>query len=317
MKKLVAVMVAGLSLTLTSGVFAAEAVKLTGDFSVKYEKDTTEGSAAVSGSMYTFRLKGESDLGDGWTLYARLGAQYATQPTLADFNTSAYPVDKKSVAAIDQFGLTYKIDSLVYKLGRQEAAVGTTSLLYSRPETNIGKKGFVDGLSVSGTAGAVDITALIAKEDNFGSQDNKLYAFRAGYSPTQSLNWGLTLGRYQDNVNGSTNHWAVNGSYKFDKSSLTAEYAKSSSNADNKAYAATWNYGLDDKVAIYITAFKVETNGDMGKQSDFDNDNRGLYYGLTYKLSDADGLELVYKDQKTISGSQKNTKLEATYTRSF
>lgn len=317
MKKVIALILTGLSLSITQ-VASAEPVKVTGEVSVKYERDTAVGDPTTSGTMSTLKLRAETELGAGWSLYARLGAQYATQPSLADFNTAAevYGADKKAVVTLDQFGLTYKADKLSYKLGRQDAKVGTTALLYSRPDTNIGKKAFVDGLSVSGTTGVIDVSALLAREDNAaGNPKNKVYAIRAGYNPMESLNWGLTLGRYSSDA--STNHWAVDGTYKLGKSSLTAEYTKSSSNADNKAYATTLNYGFDAKTAVYITGFRVEANGDMGGQSDFDNGNKGIYYGLTYKLSDTTGLEIVYKDQKVISSGQKNTKLEATFTQTF
>ncbi|MEN6567376.1 MAG: hypothetical protein ABFC57_13855 [Veillonellales bacterium] len=318
MKKIIATIVAGISLITTPVAFAADSIKWSGDASIKYERDTASGDPTVSGTMYTLKLKGETELGAGWSLYARLGAQYATQPTLSDYNFDTYyGSDRKSVLALDQFGLTHKVDNVVYKLGRQDLTIGTTALLYSRSETNVGKHFFVDGLTASGKVGSVDLSAVIVQEDNTGSEDNKIYAIRTGFSPTDNLNWGVTLGRYQDSANGSTNHWAMDGTYKLGKSSLTGEYTKSSSNADNKAYAATWNYGFDDKTGAYITGFRVETNGDMGKQSDFDNDNKGIYYGVTYKLSDADGVEVVYKDQKFISSGQKNTKLEATFTHSF
>lgn len=319
MKKIIAILLVGISLSTTSLASAAEPIKLSGDISLKYERDSAGVDPAASGTMYTLKLKAETDLGAGWSFYARLGAQYATQPSLSDYNfdSAVYGPNRKSVAALDQFGFTHKTDGVVYKLGRQDLTIGTTALLYSRPYTNVGKHFFVDGLTATGTVGVVDLSAVIVQEDNPGSQDNKIYAVRTGFNPIKSINWGLTLGRYQDSSNGNTNHWAVDGTYKFDKSSLTGEYTKSSSSTDNKAYAATWNYGFDDKTTVYITGFRVETNGDMGKQSDFDNDNKGVYYGVTYKLSDADNMEVVYKDQKIISTGQKNTKFEATFTHSF
>ncbi|MEN6414571.1 MAG: hypothetical protein ABFC84_17675, partial [Veillonellales bacterium] len=236
---------------------------------------------------------------------------------LADYNTAAYRDGKKSVIGLDQFGLTYTRDHMVYKIGRQDATVGTTALLYSRSDSNVGKHYFVDGISASGKIGAMDISALLAQEDNAGPDNNRIYAIRTGYSPRDDFNFGLTLGRYHYDGGENTNHWAVDGTRSFGKHSLTAEYAKSNSSNENKAYAATWNYNCDAKTALYITGFRVETNGDMGQQSDFDNDNRGVYYGVTHQFSDADGVELTYKQQKTISGGQDNTKFEATFTHSF
>ncbi len=304
-------------LTAATPAYAAEPVTVSGDVSVKYEHDKADGEPSVSGGLYTLRLKGEADLGAGWGLYARLGAQYATKPLQADYNLDAYGESEKSVAALDQFGLTYKNEHSEYKLGRQELGVGTTALLYSRADSNIGKHAFVDGLTASGKVGATDLTAAIAREDNDGSQDNKVYAIRGGFRPNDSFNWGVTLGRYDDNANGDSNHWAVDGTYKQGKHSWTAEFAKSNRGSENRAYAASWNYGFNDKTTAYVTAFQVETNADMGQQSDFDNGNRGVHYGLTHQLGKADSLEVTYKDQKVISNGQNNASFEAVWTHSF
>lgn len=314
MKKSIAVLVAGATFLMVPAAHA-EPVKITGEVSVKYEKDT---NPDLSGAVSTLKLKGEADLGKGWSLYGRLGIQNATKPDQSDFNLDAYGSDKKSVISFDQFGLNYQGGGLTYKIGRQDATVGTTALLYSRPDSNIGKKNFVDGVSITGKSGVMDISALLAREDNVaGTPDNKIYAFRAGYNPAENVNWGVTLGRYQDSDNSSTNHWAVDGTYTFGKSSLTGEYTNSNRDAANKAYAMTWNYDFDGKTSAYITGFRVETNADMGGQSDFDNDNRGIHYGLTYKLTDTANLDFVYKDQKSISDGQKNTAFEAAITYSF
>ncbi len=330
MKKIVPALLVGLSMCMAPTAFA-DPIQLSGDISVKYEKDTFDGEHDVSGTMSTFRLMAEKDLGAGWSLYARFGAQHANQPGLADYlaDGSVYPEDRKTVGTLDLFGLNYKSGNMTYKMGRQDLTIGTTALLYSRSDSNIGKHNFVDGISAAGKMGIMDVTAVIAQEDNAGSEDNKLCAVRTGYSPNESVNYGITLGRYtykhktslddDGNVvnNVDTNNIAVDGTYKFGRNTLTAELAKSNSNNDNKAYAATWNYGFNDKTAVYITGFRVESHADMGQQSDFDNDNRGIYYGVTHQLNKADSLEVVYKQQKTISGGEDNSKLEATFTHSF
>lgn len=316
MKKFIVAVLAGTSILLTSSAFA-EQVEVTGEATVKYERDTAAGDPAVSGTMSTLKLTAEADLGAGWSLYGRLGAQYATQPLVADFNSDAYPAGRKGVAGIDQFGLSYKAGGWAYKLGRQDVNFGLDGLLYCRKDEKVGKRVFVDGLSVAGTSGATDISAVFAQEDNVGAQDNRLYAIRAGYNPSERLNWGLTLGRYQNSGADSTNHWAVDGLYKFGKASLAAQYAQASSAADNKAYAAKVDYDFDGKTAVSVTSFRVEANGAMGGQSDFDGGNKGVHYGLTYKLSEAAGLEFVYKDQRVIGSGQKNTKFEMTLSQTF
>ena len=323
MKKVVALAIAGIVFSTSSLALAAEpesesGIKLSGDVTVKYEKDTKDGEANASGTMSSLRLTGEAALGSGWSVFARLGAQYATNPALADYNTdgSVYG-DKKTVMTLDQFGVTKQAGDLAFKLGRQDLTIGATSLLYSRSESNIGKRAFVDGVTVNGAAAGLDINAAFVQEDNAGDEDNRIYAIRTGFHPNKQLQWGMTLGRYQDRVNGNTNHWALDSSYQQGKHTWTAEYTQSNRSEDNRAYALTWNYGFDDKTSMYITAFKVETNGDMGKQSDFDNNNKGFYYGVKHQLNKDNSLELVYKDQKEVDSGLKNTKLEATFTHSI
>lgn len=318
MKKWAAMVAAGTVLATSSLALAAEPVKFSGDVTVKYEKDTAEGAQDISGTMSSVRLKGEVDLGQGWSLYARFGAQHATQPGLADYNTdtAAYG-DKKSVMALDQFGVSRQAGDMTLKIGRQDLTIGSTALLYSRSESNIGKRTFVDGVTASGTMGGLDVNAAFVQEDNAGDQDHRIYAIRTGFQKEKPFQWGMTLGRYQDSAEGSTNHWALDGTYRAGKHTWTAEYTQSNRSSENRAYAATWEYGFDDKTSVYLTGFRVEANGDMGKQSDFDNNNRGLYYGIKHQLSKNNSLELVYKDQKALDSGQKNTKLEATFTQSF
>lgn len=311
-----ALLLSGLILFATTPGYAAP-VNWSGDASMKFEKDSVDGGETTSGLMQTIKIKGEIEFSPGWSLYARIGAQHATQPGLSDFNASAYGNGRKTIFSLDQFGIVHKAGDFSYKLGRQEAAVGTTALLYSRPYTNIGKNTFVDGLSLNGKIGVLDISALAAQEDNVGTQDNRLYAIHGAYTLSDRLTMGLTAGRYQEIGGASTNHWAVDGAYKWGKSSLTAEFAKSNVTTDNKAFAATVNYGFDAKNSLYATAFRVEENADMGKQSDFDNNNKGVYYGVVHKFSDAESVEVVYKDQKTLGDGQRNSKLETTFTYSF
>lgn len=317
MKKVVTMSLAGLIFTLAPVAYAAP-VKVTGDVSVKYEKDTAAGEPDQSGLIYSLKLMGEADLGSGWSLYVRLGAQGLSHVGLGDFNPGYYGEDDKSVAALDQFGLIYKDKALTYKLGRQDVTVGTAALLYCRDDSKIGKKTFVDGLSVTGTVGSAEVSAILAREDNeAGMAKNKVYALRTGFNPNKNINWGLVLGHYQDRENGSTNHWAVDGTVKFGENNVSGQYTQSSRSTDNKAYVVTWNHDCDDKTTLSISNFRVEENGDMGGQSDFDNGNRGWYYGITHQLRDDVGLEVVYKDQREISEGTKNTKLEATLSYSF
>jgi hypothetical protein len=309
MKKLI---VAALICVISSLNTAAAASPLifTGSGAIKYESDNADSTGTESGTMYTFTLRGEQKISPKFSLFARFGAQYASNPILADFNRPFFFYDSKIEAAVDQFGLIYSTDKLVYTLGRQEAVIGLTGLLYSRPETNVGKTGFVDGLSIRGSIGSVDISVNAAKENNLWLQNNGLYDIRLGYSLSRNLNMGLTWAQYKYYGADPTNHWAADATANWGKSSLTAEYTQSNLSSANRAYALTWNYGLNEKTALYITNFQVEANGDMGGQSNYDNNNRGFYYGLTHSLSDKLSLEFIYKDQVLLADSSKNTKIE-------
>lgn len=316
MKKVMSMMVAGVIMT-TMPVSAAP-FELTGDASIKYQRDTAEGEDAVSGTVTSIKLMGEVELESNWSLYGRLGIQNTTNPLLADYNISSevYGESKKTVVALDQFGLNYKTDELALKIGRQDITIGSTALLYSRPDSNIGKKAFVDGISFVAENESLALAGVIAREDNSDDESkNKIYAIRAGYSPSEDFSYGVTLGRYQGDV--STNHWAADVTYTYGKSSLTAEFAKSNSDSDNKAYAIALNYEFDDKNDISITGFRVEEFASMGQQSDFDFDNRGVHYSLTHKLNEDANVNLVYKDQKTISEGMKNKSFEATLNYAF
>ncbi|WIW70019.1 porin [Anaerosinus gibii] len=316
MKKIMSMMVAGVIMT-TIPVYAAP-LEVTGDASIKYQRDTAEGEDTISGTITSIKLMGEIELGSNWSLYGRLGAQTTTNPLLADYNISpeVYGENKKTVATLDQFGFNYQSDELALKIGRQDITIGKTALLYSRPDSNIGKKAFVDGISFAQENESFELSGVIAREDNSDNESkNKIYAMRAGYSPSEDFSYGVTLGRYQGDA--STNHWAADVTYTYGKSSLTAEFAKSNSDSDNKAYAIALNYEFDDKNDISITGFRVEEFASMGQQSDFDFDNRGIHYSLTHKLNDNANVNLVYKDQKTISEDMKNKSFEATLNYAF
>lgn len=310
MKNLLATILTGVIFS-TMPVAAASPLEISGTATIKYESDTADNTPTQSGTMYSITLRGEQKIGQNLSLFARFGAQYASNPTLADFNPAVLAQDAKVAAGIDQYGLIYKPNSLTFILGRQEALVGTTALLYSRSETNIGNDAFVEGLSINGTVGSIDVSALAAKENNLWISNNRLYAVRGGYNVSPNLNLGLTWAQYHNVQDAeTTHHWAADASVKFGKNAILAEYAQSNKSNENKAYAITWNHAFSEKTALYITNFRVEANADMGKQSDFDNNNRGFYYGITHSLNDNLSMELIYKDQVQLHDASKNTKIE-------
>lgn len=302
-----------LSLACGSTVFA-DPVEISGEASVTYQRDRAQGQSQ-DGMIWTLTLDGQTKLSEDMTLFTRLGAQAISRYDFGDFYNND---TKKSAVALDQFGLSWEQDELAFKLGRQDAEIGATSLLYSRSASNIGKHVFVDGLTVNGFVGDTEIAAVLAREDNADSRDNRLYSLRAYYTQVENWTFGTTLARYDNKDAGEkTNHWAVDAAYTFGKNSLTAEWAKSNANSENKAYALVWDYELNDKTSLSLTGFRVEAQASMGEQSDFDFGNRGIHYAVNYKIDEDINLEAVYKDQKEIGSGLKNNSTELTLSVAF
>lgn len=297
-----------------STVFA-DPIEINGETSVKYQRDHIQGERSRDGMIWTLTLDGQTKLSEDVTLFTRLGAQKISRYDFGDFYNND---TKKSAIALDQFGVSWEKEELVFKLGRQDVGVGATSLLYSRSSSNIGKHVFVDGVTVNGFVGDTEIAAVVAKEDNADTRNNRLYSLRAYYTQVENWTFGATLGRYDNKENSKkTNHWAVDTAYKFGKNNLTAELTKSNANSDNKAYAIVWDHELDDKASLSVTGFRVEGQASMGEQSDFDSGNRGIHYAMNYTIDEDINLEAVYKDQKDIASKQKNNSTELTLSVSF
>ncbi len=309
MKKAIAAIAVGFLLT-TGSIAVAAPLEVSGTGTIKFQNKTADQTPTESGTSFTLTLRGEQKIGPSVSLYARLAAQYASNPVLAEEDRLIPGSQTNLIASLDQFGIIFKPKNHSFTLGRQEALVGKSALLYSRSETNIGNGAFVDGLSYKGTAGKFELSGIAAWENNLGLTNNSLYALRAGYNLSKSTNAGVTWGQYRIVDGDTSNHWAVDLSTALGKSTFTGEYAQSSASLANKAYALTWNYDFNGKTALYLTHFRVEANADMGGQSDFDNSNRGFYYGLTHAFSDKLALEVIYKDQVLLSDDSKNSKLE-------
>ncbi len=308
MKEISAVLAAALLLSTSDPVFA-ESFKISGTATVKFEADTADGKTE-SGTMTTFTIRGEQVIGKNLSLYARLAAQYASNPNFADYDTGIHGADTKFVTQFDQFGLLFKPGDFSFNLGRQEAVIGKTALLYKRNSENVGAGAFVDGLSLAGNAGKFELSGIAARESNIAFSNNDLYTWRVGYNFSESTNAGVTWGKYHVFGGDTTKHWMIDATTKWGKLAVTGEYAKSSASNDNQAYAASLNYDFDGKTALNVTNFRMDSLAAMGGQSEFDSDNRGFYYGLTHALSDKWAVEVTYKDQTTLSTSKKNSKFE-------
>lgn len=310
-KNLFAAALTGAVLLLNQNASYATPIDVSGDVSTKYFTSKAEGEDRNSTLVNTLKLHLEAPLTDSASFYTRIGGQSLGKnlDDLKDFNTEAYE-NKRSVIAFDQFGFNLHVSDFDFKLGRQDVTIGQTALLYSRSDSNVGKHNFVDGLSFSGKTGVVDMSGIIAKEDNV-DEDNKLQAVRFGQTINDAFTYGATLAQYQPHDGGNTKHWALDAAYTTGPHTIFAEYTKSNAAESNSAYAFGWDYAFNERTNFTVTRFKVNENGDMGGQSDFDNGNKGTHYALAHQLDETVALEIVYKDQKELSTSTKNTSLEA------
>lgn len=320
-KRLLAAAIAAM-MSLSAAVVLASPIELDGSAAVQYRQDKPiDQDDKVTGSKYTVILNATSNIDQNLDVYARLGTQGVTvdQPSFHD-----YTPDGDFEANIDQYGLLYNNGGFTYKLGRQSATIGSTALLYNN-NYMVGKHTFVDGLSVNGTSGVTSLDAIAAQEDNAGDADNKLYALHASYKPSQNLTLGATLAKYDYAANAAddTNHYAVDAAYDVGKATVFGEYTRSSRDSANEAYDLGVKYSLDNKNAVGVTYQNVEMNGDMGGKTDFDNNQKAMYYSFNHRINDQSDLNLFYKadkalaDKDTVSKGDDSTSFRATVSYKF
>lgn len=307
-KRLLAAAVAAM-ITLSTGIAMANPVQLDGSASYQFRQDKVDG-VKDNGSKYTFILNAKTNVEKNLDVYARLGAQGTTVESFADFTTGS-----NFAANVDQYGLDYSNAGVEYKLGRQDATVGATALLYNN-NFMVGKNAFVDGLTVSGKSGATDLKAIAVQEDN--ANDNRLYALSASYSPAQNWLVGATLAKYDNKeTDVTTNHYALNAAYTTGKAIIFGEYAKSDADDQNKAYDLGVSYNLDSKNAIGVGYVKVEGNGDIGGKTDFDNNEKGMHYSFNHKVNDNSSVAVTYKANTTLNTNVDKSSLRATVNYNF
>lgn len=309
-KRLLAAAIAAM-VSLSTGIAMANPVQLDGSASYQFRQDKVDGYKD-NGSKYTVILNAKTNIEQNLDVYARLGAQGSTVADFADYKTGG-----NFAADVDQFGLAYNNAGFAYKLGRQDATVGATALLYN-DNFMVGKNAFVDGLTVSGKSGVTDLKAIAVQEDNVGANDNKLYALSASYSPAQNWIVGATLAKYDNKATDvTTNHYALNAAYTTGKATIFGEYAKSDASDQNKAYDMGVSYNLDSNNTIGVGYVKVEANGDIGGHTDFDNNEKGIHYSFNHRVNDNSSVGVTYKANKELGTNIDKSSLRATVNYNF
>ena len=311
-KKLLMAAIAAMIAMPTTAALAAP-VELNGQIEAQYSHDN---ATHDDGSKLTFTLNAKTNVAKNVDFYGRFAAQAITTAGFRnDFRTGtgAYKEDTKNMYEIDQYGFLYNNAGVNYKLGRQGATIGATALLYST-EGYVGRDLMSDGVSIKTKSGVTDISVTALRE--VYGPSNKIYAVAASFKPCKDWTLGTTLARYD--AENDRNYWAVNTGYELGKANFTAEYAKSNASEANKAYDFGVNYGFDKKTSAFVTYYHVDANGDMGGLTDFENNHKGMYYGVNHKLDDRTTMKLFFRDIQTLTNAaDKSKQFRATFSYQF
>lgn len=330
MKKTLASAVA-LCILATAGVAAASELKVDGDVNLHYRWNTADGSPDMDGSRVLFRLNATAAMSKDFDFYARyayegLGGDKGTGG-LADFNQDYYGATSASV--VDRFGIIYKNPAgYTVKIGRQGATIGGTALLYST-EGYLGiNTGAIDGVSVNAKSGVTTIDVVAGNEWNSGTtingtdynKNNGVYGLRASFSPVKDWTVGGTLAQFRPSVGDDRNFYAVDAAYSLGKATFAGEYASSNADAQNRAYDLGVSYKFDNKVSASVTNFRVEKNGNIDAWTDFDSNQKGMYYSANYNFTKTTSFNVFYKSNQIIDGAdagKNNTSFRTTLTYKF
>lgn len=313
-KKMLSAVIAAM-FTMSAGAALANPVEITGKVVIENRQvETATAAGTGNGLKEIFILNAKTSVMKNLDVYARIGAEHISNPFAgSDFTGSDYKYDRTSTANIDQYGFVYKNAGTSYKVGRQDVFLGT-GILYD-DTGNIGKKGFVDGISIDTKIGDASVNILAAQVDQVAKDDDKMYAVYANIPVTKDLKAGLALAKYDYANSGSTKHWAVDAAYTINKLVVSGDYAKSDANSNNKAYSATASYKIDDKNSFYVTNFKVESAAAMQDWTTWWQGQKGYWYSYSHKLTNDTKLSLNYQDSKNIDGSnyKKSFRTQVTY----
>jgi len=310
-------------LTLTTGVVMANPVEIDGSASYRYRADDNKGFANPAdngkgnGSITKIILNAKTEIDPNFSAYARIGIMGLSNGNVGRDASQTGDF----IGEVDQYGLNYKNAGFNYKIGRQSATIGATALLYN-DNFKIGKGVFVDGVSVKGQSGITTLSAIAAQEDNFGANDNKLYAVHASYSPAKDWVVGATLGKYDAAVETATvkntTNYAVDAAYTMGKATVFGEYLKSDYNTQNHSYDIGVSYGFDKKNSVYVINYNNQAFADMGGKTDFENGFKGFYYGIDHKFTSTTSLGFFYRDMESLANSAtKNTSFRTTLNYAF
>ncbi|MCE5284848.1 MAG: hypothetical protein LLG02_03220 [Pelosinus sp.] len=308
-------------MVLSTGAVMAAPIQLDGSMSYRYRNDTNTTREDNNASIFRFTLNAKTEIAPNLSLYGRLAAESISKR--GGFASDIIQGDNtaKSIAEVDQFGFIYTNSNFTYKLGKQDAVIGGTGLLYDSTGY-LGKNNGLSGINITGTTGVTSVSVLAGQENAYGTVDNKVYAVRAAFSPVKDLTIGGTLAKYD--ADKDINYYAVDAAFTQGKATYSAEYAKSNADSQNKAYDIGVSYAFDSKNSVSVTNFKVQDNATIdqtnyGSITGYEDNGKGFYYSYNHKFTKDTSATLFYRDYKDVDGANKNhnTSFRATVNYNF
>jgi hypothetical protein len=274
-KQLVVALTASVVISGVGTAFAAEdsnqEIKFDGSFSTQYrdQRDTNiVGKPDLNRTAWktTLTLNVDAPLAKNLDAYASLNYQNINTNAGVGFVADYLHSDDKNNSGISAIGFKYKNDGYSYVVGSQAMTLGG-GLAYDNGY--IGRNALPYALNVSKKVGATDLNAIVAKTNyQAGIENDKFYAVQGSYAATPETKLGAMFAHVsygKDTMSNwgfqesSVNFYSVYGSHKLsNKTTISAEYLKASSQADNQAFQTNLSYNLDGKNTLSAGYYHVE-----------------------------------------------------------
>lgn len=266
---------ASLVLTGVGTAFAADdAVKIDGTITLHYRTQhdpQRTGDKTRNSFKSTVTLNAEAPIVSNLDAYARFTYQNISKDSgnfAKDFIGAA---DDNNNAALDAFGLKYSNAGYSYVIGSQALTLGG-GIAYDNGF--IGKHALPYAVNVSKKVGAVNLNTIAAKTNyQDGKDDDKFYVLQGTTAVSDKATVGAMLAQVnygKDTVaqwNLKTDDvtlFSVYGTRQLsDRTSLSAEYLKSSVSYANQGFQANVTRKLDDKNKLTTGVYYIQDQANI------------------------------------------------------
>ena len=319
-KGLILVLVASFVLSL-AGTALAFPVDFSGDMRLQgriFDNNLAGADESRSFFQIRSRVRFEGKIDDSTSFFGRFSA--SNKLGAADYG-------RATEGAFDQFGVKLVDNGWTFKIGRQAANLGQGAII-STGYNAAGLDNKFDGLTVAGTAGAVDVNVIAGKTNNEGGNDYAIEYY--GLDLTTKLDDKFSVGAAYSHSKPDTtavkgrNIWAINFTAT-PSSNLTfnGEYAKANTDTLNKAYFINGTYAWDkDSFSIQYNRVEKDSvdalnsaigvgiypyNGTAVTPLAAADYYKGFTYTYTHQMTKNASFHLIYMDLngKDVTGSDK------------